>query len=106
MMQNMTVQMTKKCILSNDRKSEKGVFRPGVSAEPRDAENYDECGNRGCAEDAVSGNDIGECSGEGTGDGGACELSETETIGLVSACNVALCIEVSVRKYAQGYINT
>lgn len=95
-----------KCILSNDRKSEEGVFRPGDSAELGVAENDDECGNSGCAEDVVSGNDTGECSGEGTGDGGAGEPSETEAIGLVSACNVALCIEVSVRKYAQGYINT
>ena len=96
-----------KCILSNDRKSEEeGVFRSGDSAELRDAENDDECGNSGCAEDAVSRNDTGKCSGEGTGDGGAGELSKNEAIGVVSACNVALYIEVSVRKYSQGYINT
>ena len=54
----------------------------------------------------MSGNNIAECSGEVTGDGGAVEVSETEAIGVVSACNVALCIDISVRKYAQGYINT
>ena len=47
-----------KCLLSNNRKSEEGVFRPGDSAELGDAEN-DECGNSGYAEDAVSENDIG-----------------------------------------------